>query len=76
MDSLARRLTLSNVADLTMQQKNVEALVSSLRHLDLITKKWSLWVLSKGDSVVTRPTRTSVKTEQPQLELCRGCGVL
>ena len=76
MDSLARRLALSNVADLAMQQKNVEALVSALRHLDLITKKWSLWVLSKGDSVVTGPTRTSVMTEQPQLELWRGCGVL
>jgi len=34
MDSLARRLALSNVADLAMQQKNVEALVSALRHLD------------------------------------------
>ena len=76
MDSLARRLALSNVADLAMQQKNVEALVSALRHLDPVTKKWSLWVLSKGDSVVTRPTRTSVMTEQPQLELWRGCGVL
>ena len=76
MDSLARRLALSNVADLAMQQKNVEALVAALRYLDLITKQWPLWVWCKGDSVVTRPTRTSVMTEQPQLELWRGCGVL
>ena len=72
MDSLARRLALSNVADLAMQQKNVEALVSALRHLDPVTKKWSLWVLSKGDSVVTRPTRTSVKTEQPHSSFGEG----
>ncbi len=76
MDSLARRLALSNVADLAMQQKNVEALVAALRYLDLITKQWPLWVWCKGDSVVTRPTRTSVMTEQPQLEFRRGCGVL
>ena len=76
MDSLARRLALSNVVDLAMQQKNGDVLVSSLRYLDLITKQWPLWVWCKGDSVVTRPTSTSVKTEQPQLELRRGCGVL
>jgi len=39
MASLARRLALSNVADLAMQQKNVEALVSPLRQLGLITNK-------------------------------------
>ncbi len=76
MDSLARRLALSNVVDLAMQQKNGDVLVSSLRYLDLITKQWPLWVWCNGDSVVTRPTRTSVETEQPQLELRRGCVVL
>jgi hypothetical protein len=42
MDSLARRLALSNVADLAMQQKKVEALVSALRHLDPIKKMVAL----------------------------------
>ena len=47
-----------------MQQKNGDVLVSTLRQSDLITEKWPLWVLSKGDSVVTGPMRTTVKTEQ------------
>ena len=76
MDSLARRLALSNVVDLAMQQKNGDVLVSSLRYLDLITKQWPLWVWCKGDSVVTGPTRTSAKTEPPQREFWRGCGFL
>ncbi len=37
-------MALSNVADLAMQQKNVEALVTALRYLDLITKQCPLWV--------------------------------
>lgn len=32
-----------------------------LRQSDLKTKKCPLWVLSKGDSVVTGPMRTTVK---------------
>ncbi|QNI82606.1 hypothetical protein SynRS9907_01766 [Synechococcus sp. RS9907] len=39
MDRLARRLALSNVVDLAMQQKNGDVLASMLRQSDLKTKK-------------------------------------